>query len=54
VYFAGGGLLVHVDHQGIATGADKTQPGVTGNAAGRSLGDKLTGWYSTGSSSVPA
>ena len=29
----------------IATGADKTWPGVTGNAAGRSLVDKLTGWY---------
>jgi hypothetical protein len=29
----------------IATGADKTWPGVTGNAVGRSLGDRLIGWY---------
>lgn len=29
----------------IATGADKVRPGATGNAVGRSLGDKLVGWY---------
>jgi 2-polyprenyl-6-methoxyphenol hydroxylase-like FAD-dependent oxidoreductase len=29
----------------ISTGADKVRPGVTGNAAGRSLGDKVSSWY---------
>ena len=29
----------------ISTGADKVRPGVTGNAAGRSLRDKVSGWY---------
>jgi 2-polyprenyl-6-methoxyphenol hydroxylase-like FAD-dependent oxidoreductase len=29
----------------ISTGADKARPGVTGNAAGRSLGDKVSSWY---------
>lgn len=29
----------------ISAGSDKARPGVTGNAAGLSLGDKLTGWY---------
>lgn len=29
----------------ISTGADKARPGVTGNAARRSLLDRFTGWY---------
>lgn len=29
----------------ISTGADKARPGVTGNASGRSVRDRLTGWY---------
>ncbi|GAB2477916.1 FAD-dependent oxidoreductase [Promicromonospora xylanilytica] len=29
----------------ISTGADKARPDVTGNAAARSLGDRVTSWY---------
>lgn len=29
----------------ISTGADKARPGVTGNAAGRTLRDKVSSWY---------
>ncbi|GAA4696539.1 2-polyprenyl-6-methoxyphenol hydroxylase [Promicromonospora umidemergens] len=29
----------------ISTGADKVRPGVTGNAAHRSVRDRITGWY---------